>query len=265
MTLLTTKQRSADATSQDDAKIGNRPFQLRFSSSEFDCAVPRRSRRKYQVIKKGDMGRPALLQEFYERIARRHSLQTARKYAWVVRDLLRLGANIKGRSINVLDVYRDATLLESLLKDDRHGSGAGRISGWLAAQRRTVLRSFAAMMREELTETGIGDAEKRITEALQRVAQPLGSGFKLVVGTARGRGGPTPTEAEASRLMRAMGSIDGWGGCRNLAFLLLLCQRGLRVGALCSYRRSPSLAGAIAVCGKQDRCGQTMRGVCLFL
>ena len=223
----TTKQRSAVEQANYDAKIGT-GVQLALPGLGV-AAIAVKTRTRPVAVARGDVG---LLQEFEGRVRRRHSEATARQYVWVLRDLLRLAATLSGRTVSVCQLLAERNLLGAVLACGKDSSCSRLISAWLASQRRSVVRSFALLMAQELEALEISDASGRVTEALQGVAEPVGSGYRLPVGWPRGRGGPMPSEGEADAIRRAIGGRPGWAGARNAAFLALLAGRGLRVGAL---------------------------------
>ena len=70
---------------------------------------------------------------------------------------------------------------------------AGRsISAWLASQRRSVARAFALLMEVELKQFGLPQPVRNVDQALQQVAELVGTGYRLPVGWSRGRGGRMP-------------------------------------------------------------------------
>jgi len=224
----TTKQRSAVEAANYDAKIGI-GVQLALPGVGVE-AVPLRPRTKKPRPIAGNDAK--LLKEFGGRVRRRFSEATARQYAWVLRDFLRLAGTLSGRSVSVAALFTDLDLLGRTLASGKDGLGTRTISAWLASQRRSVVRSFALLMTHELEEIGIGDPSSKVTAALQATAEPVGSGFRLPVGWPRGRGGPMPTDEESVAILHALTEQLGWAAARNAAFLGILSARGQRVGAL---------------------------------
>jgi integrase len=173
-----------------------------------------------------------LLSKFEGRLRARFSEAGADQYVWVMKDLMRLATTLSGRSVSAVELFTDAGLMGQALASGQDSTCARPISAWLAAQRRSVARSFALLMADELAMAGISDAADRVTDALRRVAEPVGTRFRLPVGWPRGRGGPMPTEEQIESLRRQMLAEPGWVGLRNAAIIMILVTRGQRIGAL---------------------------------
>lgn len=224
----TTKQRSAVGGENYDAKIGNGQ-QLALPGLGVEAPLPKpRPPRRLALA----MDDATLVDEFYERVRSRFSQRTARQYSWVLRDSLRLASQLSRRSVSCRELFTNTELLGRVLADGRASDESRAISAWLASQRRSVARSFALLMVNELEGLDVSDPAQRVTESLQSVAEPIGSGFRLPVGWPRGRGGPMPTPEEAEAVRRVMAGRSNWIGARNDAFLSVLASRGQRIGAL---------------------------------
>ena len=225
----TTKQISAVKQVKDDANIGT-GRQLAFPGFGVESSVAKRRRAKASAaITKRDAD---LLDEFAGRVRSRCSEATVRKYTWVLRDVIRLAGTLSGRSVSLEQFFNKSDLMGRTLARGTDSTDTRMISAWLAAQRRTVTRSFTLLMKQELEEIGISDPTGMVTRVLQATAEPVGTGFRLPVGWPRGRGGPTPTDEDTGAIRQALIDQPGWTGNRNGAFLDILVSRGQRIGAL---------------------------------
>lgn len=227
----TTKQRSAIPAPAYEAKIGTQGLQLPLTGEGFDDFLPKAIQPSRSARSRARNPQP-LLQIFRERLARRYSPATARQYAWVLGDLIRLASRHAGHPLSVIDLLHHSELLGRALASGERGASEELVSAWLASQRRSVVRAFARLMRAELAAASIPDGEQLITDALRQVATPVGTGYQLPVGWVRRRGGTVASGAQTEGILRHMGNAAGWKGSRNRAFLLILSQRGQRVGAL---------------------------------
>ena len=146
--------------------------------------------------------------------------------------MLDLASNLAGRSVGILELLQDEPLLGQTLATATTADGSREISAWLAAQRRSVLRSFIELMEPELRRAGITDAGDRLVRALRSVAEPVGTGYRLPGGKPRGRGGPTPSIEELAAIRDELARKPGWRGARNEIILSLMTRRGVRIGGL---------------------------------
>jgi len=173
-----------------------------------------------------------LIDEFYRRVERRWSKKSALQYRWVLTNLLALAGHLGRRAITIEELLRDEPLLGRVLATPTTADGGRKVSAWLVAQRRSVLRSFTDLMATELREAGLADAGCRLLNALRAVAEPIGTGYRLPIGTPRGRGGPTPSVEEVEVLKDQLAGKKGWPGLRNELILGLMARRGQRIGGL---------------------------------
>ena len=134
--------------------------------------------------------------------------------------------------MGLLELLQDEPLLGQTLATATTADGSREISAWLAAQRRSVLRSFTQLMEPELGLEGIADADDALVRALRSVAEPVGTGYRLPGGKPRERGGPTPSMEELAAIQDELGRKPGWRGARNEIILSLMARRGVRVGGL---------------------------------
>ena len=153
-------------------------------------------------------------------------------YCYGLRATVRSAGRLSGCPVTMTELFRNATLLGRALVDDV-GSGDGhQLSRWTLAQRRSAVRSFAHIMRPELLPL-LGEEPRPVVErALRKVAERVGSGYRLSGGTPRGRGGSAPSREEVSALVEAVGRAPGFEGVRNQAFFGILAATGSRVSAL---------------------------------
>ena len=174
-----------------------------------------------------------LLDEFARRLRRRDSKATACKYTWVLRDVIRLAGTLSGRPVSIHGFFNKPDLMGRTLARGTDSTDSRMISPDLVSQRRSVIRSFALLLEQELEALGISDPSERLTRALQATAEPVGTGYRLPVGQPRSRGGPMPSEEEIDAIREALiDRTDGWASNRNAALLSVLVARGVRVGAL---------------------------------
>src|SRR5437763_10647397 len=84
-----------------------------------------------------------------------------------------------------------------------------RLSRWTLAQRRSAIRSFAALMRPELLALFEDDPHDRLDRALRAVADRVGVGYRLTGGAPRRRGGPAPSGSQIRDVLHAAGCEPG--------------------------------------------------------
>lgn len=222
----TTKQRSTVETVPQIAKIDSQPIQAALPDSGVDdiAVEVRRPTNRCAV--------PALVSEFHRRVRARNERRTATHYRWLLLDVLKLASSLAGRELSIEELLLNRQVLGQTLSTSTNSRGDREVSSWHAAQRRSVLRSFVQLMDVELRMIGIPDAAALLTSALRSVAVPVGSGFRLPVGTRRNRGGPAPTAEEIRAIREVIGGKQGWRGVRDELFLNLLARRGQRITGL---------------------------------
>ena len=225
--MQTTKGRSALHDPIPDGKIGT---QLELSLDGLDVSPVSKEKRKRAAK------RPARHDELFDlyqrRIAGRVAPATVTKYAWTLEQCLRLAEERTSRPVSIAMLLTDGTALGYVCSTTRRPGGGLPISAWTAAHRRTVLRSVAGTLAPELRSLGLNDAIQHVDLAIRRVAERVGGGSRLPVGTTRNRGRPVPSTAEVSSLLNVVGSDEGWAGQRNALFYGILAATGSRVGAL---------------------------------
>ena len=209
--------------------IDSPPVQQRLPGLGEDSVVVERKRllspKSHQVP--GD-----LLTLYDKRIAARWTKRTNQQYRWVIRSMLTLAGNLAGRNVDVLGLLRDGQLLGQVLATATSPDGKRLASASHMAQRRSALRSFIEIMEPELRREGMVDAGDALVRALRSVAEPVGTGFRLPVGTTRRRGGPTPSIEEVAAIKKELSSKPDWHGFRNEAIFALMNRRGLRIGSI---------------------------------
>jgi integrase len=146
--------------------------------------------------------------------------------------LVRCAGRLSGRQPDLVDLFREPALLGRALVDDRGCVGGHQLSKWTLAQRRSAVRSFAALMRPELVVRLGEDPDAVLDRALRDVAERVGGGYRLTGGAPRGRGGYVPTAAEIGAVIAAAEDRPGFVGLRNRAFFGILAATGARVDAL---------------------------------
>ena len=225
----TTKQRSTVPEGAQTQKIDSLPVQGGLPGlGEDKLIAPQRRRASAESLSAVEP-----LVDLYDlRVATRWTEPTRRQYRWVLRNMLDLASNLAGRSVGLLELLKDEPLLGQTLATATTADGRSEISAWLAAQRRSVLRSFTQLMDPELRREGIGDAGDALVRALRSVAEPVGTGYRLPGGRPRGRGGPTPSIEELAAIQDELARKPGWRGARNEIILDLMTLRGVRIGGL---------------------------------
>jgi integrase len=175
----------------------------------------------------------ALLTTFVRRLA---SFGRARKgqlaYAYQMRSMLAIATRVSGQPVTCADLIQDEKLLGRVLVHDIAPTLQTQVSRWTLAQRRSALRSFAALMRPELLALLGEEPLDRVERALRSVAERIGAGYRLNGGAPRRRGGRAPTAGQIADVLEAVGREPGYRGDRNLAFFTILAETGVRVNAL---------------------------------
>jgi integrase len=87
-------------------------------------------------------------------------------------------------------------------------------------------------MRPELLVLLGEDPHARLDRALRRVAERVGTGYRLGGGAPRRRGGRAPSATQVRDVLEAVGRDPGYLGRRNRAFFTILVESGARVNAL---------------------------------
>jgi integrase len=152
-------------------------------------------------------------------------------YLYALNATLHAAHRLSGRSLSSVELFQDLSLLGHALIDDRSLNGA-LLSKWTLAQRRSAIRSFATLMRPELSAQLDEEPLAVIDRALRMVAERLGSGYRLSGGLPRRRGGFTPSVKELARVMEVLGREPGYTGLRHRAFFGILRLTGCRINAL---------------------------------
>ena len=134
--------------------------------------------------------------------------------------------------MSVARLMADGRALGYVCSATRRPGGGAAISAWTAAHRRTVLRSVAGTLAPELRRRGLSDPIERVDLAIRQVAERVGGGSRLPVGTTRNRGRPVPSTPELNSVLNVLGGDEGWAGQRNALFYGILAATGTRVGAL---------------------------------
>jgi integrase len=153
-------------------------------------------------------------------------------YSYALRTILRVAQQISGHRVTFAQIFEDCDLLGQALVYDRHTTQQRQLSKWTLAQRRSAARSLASLLRPEL-EAELGkDPHLVLDQALQRVAERVGTGYRLSGGKPRRRGGHTPTTEDIRAILEEVGHSHGYDGLRNRAFFRILAETGARINAL---------------------------------
>jgi len=210
----------------------------------FDPSTTRAGRREHRRGRLSDGAKEdddALVSAYVRRLAARGAAAAGMDvYRYQLRATLRSARRISGRTVTPVELFGDAHLLGRALVDEVSTTGA-RLSKWTLAQRRSAVRSFAALMRPELLPLLGAEPSAVVERALRAVAERVGGGYRLTGGRPRRRGGIVPTPDEVNRVLAVLGDASGFIGQRNRAFFGLLGATGCRVNAL------RSLEGAACV------------------
>lgn len=189
-------------------------------------------RRRLPVSRSADLHADDLVQAYLKRLAAHGAAANGvAAYRYQLRATLRAARRISGWPLTAVDLFREVDLLGHALVDDESFDG-DPLSRWTLAQRRSTIRSFAALMRPELL-AALGEEPHQVVDrALRSVAERVGGGYRLGGGIPRGRGGIAPTEEEVAALLNAVSRASGFEGLRNRAFFGILAATGSRVNAL---------------------------------
>ena len=253
----TTKQRSELPSTCQIAEIGTRPEQLRFPAPAFTEVRPPRVR-PARKPRSRDAQPDDLLATFRRRCAARHSAGTARQYAWAVKDILKLAAEFRARSLTLLDLFQDEEAIGVALTASRRAGGGAAISGWTAASRRTAIRAASQLLAPQLRDEGIADPGGVIERALRAHAERIGSGYRLPEPPSRSRGGAAPNPDTVVAVLDALEATPGWAGQRDRAIFETMFFTGVRVNAIrlldgAHLRRLPDGSGRLSVHAKHPR------------
>ncbi len=206
--------------------------QRRFALPDFEGLRPPKVRRRtYRCQPIAPPQRDDLDRLYEERAEGRLRTRSMQTYRWLRNEMLACASAETGRRVGIPDLFANPELLGRMLVSDRCASG--RVcSKSTIAHRRTAIRSVATILRPEL-QTALGrDPHEIIRDALRRVAERRGGGYRITAGTPRRRGGPTPRPEELRAIITAMGRAEGWLGLRDRAFATLLARTASRGHAL---------------------------------
>jgi len=146
--------------------------------------------------------------------------------------MLAIATRLTEQTMTSADLIQDEALLGCVLVHDIAPTLRTRASRWTLAQRRSAIRSFAALMRPELLVLLGEEPLDRVDRALRSVAERVGAGYRLNGGAPRRRGGRTPSATQIGDVVDAVGRAPGYLGTRNQAFFTILTETGARVNAL---------------------------------
>jgi integrase len=174
-----------------------------------------------------------LLAAFARRLAAQGRARKGQKaYQYQMRSMLTTAKRLTGQIMTCADLIRDERQLGRVLVHDIAPKLGTRLSRWTLAQRRSAIRSFAALMRPELIRLLAEEPLDRVDRALQSVAERIGAGYRLTGGAPRRRGGQAPSGTQVRDVLDATGSEPGYLGARNRVFFQILAETGARVNAL---------------------------------
>jgi len=146
--------------------------------------------------------------------------------------MLTTAARLTGQTTTCADLVQDEKLLGLVLVDETAPTLGTRLSKWTLAQRRSAIRDFVTLMRQELVALLGEEPHARLDRALRAVAERVGSGYRLAGGAPRRRGGRAPSTDQSRDVLKALGRAPGFMGNCNRAFFLILAETGARVNAL---------------------------------
>ena len=213
---------------------GRQPHQLSLPGLAGAQERPRRVRRR-RIASTGSSppGPDPLVAAYLRRLA---ALGVARKglaaYRYQLRAIALTAARLAGRTVPYEELFQSPELLGRALVDDTAPTRGTRLSRWTLAQRRSAIRSFAALMRPELHELLGEEPGAVLDRALRAVAVRVGTGYRLTGGAPRQRGGEVPSGDEIAAVLTVAGAEPGYTGRRNAVFFAILAATGARVNAL---------------------------------
>jgi hypothetical protein len=127
------------------------------------------------------------------------------------------------------ELVQNVDLLGRALADDISPTIPNkRLSKWTMATRRSAVRKFIALLRDDLMAASGEDPDSVLDSALRSVAEPVGLGFRLNGGAPRRRGGDVPTSEQVAAVLATLGQADGYRGNSNRAFYGILAESGAR-------------------------------------
>ncbi len=190
-------------------------------------------RKSQQSVQENLIAQDPMWPSYVRRLEARGAAQNGvNAYRYQLGTLLRI-ATRDGIDDPILQrLFEDVLALGRILTDDIAPTGDGRLSKWTLAQRRSAIRSFAALMSPELRDLLGDDPLDRVEKALQSAADRVGSGYRLTGGSPRNRGGYVPTPTELTDVIEATGRTPGFFGLRNRVFFKIMAQTGTRVNSL---------------------------------
>lgn len=112
-------------------------------------------------------------------------------YQYQLRATVRAATRLGGGAITMAELFQDDALLGRALVHDESVQSS-TLSKWTLAQRRSAVRSFAALMRPELLPLIKEEPTCVVDRALRLVAERVGGGYRLTGGAPRRRGGHAP-------------------------------------------------------------------------
>jgi integrase len=175
----------------------------------------------------------SLLEAFVRRLAAQGRARKGQlAYTYQMRSMLEIARQLTGQQIACSHLIQNEQLLGRVLVHDIAPTLRTQVSRWTLAQRRSAIRSFAALMRPELLTLLGEDPHDRVDRALRSVAERVGAGYRLNGGAPRRRGGRTPSATQIGDVLDAVGREPGYLGTRNRAFFAILAESGGRVNAL---------------------------------
>ena len=193
----------------------------------------RRLRRMARTTGQAKTPADGLLADFLQRLPTQgFAVKTRRAYAYQLRTVLRYAAKRRGQPVALGDLFQDKDLLGDALVEDRAIDTGQQLSRWTLDQRRSAIRMFVKLMRPELQGLLGDDPHDILDRALRRVAERVGTGYRVSGGKKRRRGGPVPTQENIAAVICTLGAAPGYMGLRNGAFFAILAQHGARVNAL---------------------------------
>lgn len=197
------------------------------------ATLSQKKRRRGRASRRVEHPPDTLLDAYLRRLSAHGTAQKSFiAYRYQLRTTLRVATVLAGRLVTCAELFRDPMLLGKSLVHHRSLGNGQQLSRWTLDQRRAALRSFAKLMRPELSGLLDENPHAVLDEALRAVAEKVGTRYRLNGGTPRRRGGRTPTAREIGAVLNALGQAQGWLGLRNRVFFRILFETGARVNAL---------------------------------
>ena len=224
---------SVDVQLSKDQNSGSSEWMVQLPlAPEFSDLKPKRLSERRHPVAVAPTGEDPMELLYEERLAAQSARRTPGTYRWLRRDVVRTASDLAGRRLTLSDLFRDERRLGEALVRDHGRSHGGTVSKSTIAHRRTAIRSVARLLGPELRMALGDDPLAIVNRALRGVAEHRGSGFRILRGTPRSRGGETPNEQEIQLIFDMLGRGPDWSSSRDQAFFVAMGDSAARVNSL---------------------------------